>query len=293
MEPFSRSYPKPLLPVLGEPLIELQLRHLAAAGIEDVLVVVGHRGEAIVDAVGDGSKLGVRVSYVVQPEPLGIAHALACVEPHVHGPLLALLGDIHLVPRDLGGLLSGLRERTLQGVLAVVPDADDAAIARNFAAVLGPDGLVARVIEKPRHPPSRLKGCGVYGFDVQIFDALRRTPRTSLRNEYELTDAIQVFIDDGCRVGVSEALASDRNLTEPRDLWLCNMSELDRQGLARVIAAGARVDPGARVERSVIGPRAVIEAGAVVRDAVVFADTRVSADLTCAIATPETVVQCG
>jgi dTDP-glucose pyrophosphorylase len=143
---------------------------------------------------------------------------------------------------------------------------------------------VTRVIEKPRHPPTRLKGTGVYLFDVAFFDAIRRTPRSALRDEYELTDAIQIFIDDGHRVGVAEVVTEDVNLTVPRDLWALNLRELDRSGQALYVDPSAQVDPGAALTRSVIGPGAVIGAVRVV-DSVVFAGARVEADAVRSIVT--------
>ena len=83
---------------------------------------------------------------------------------------------------------------------AVKREPDLQAIKRNFIVMTEPDGKVTRVIEKPRHPRTDLKGCGIYLFDPAFFDAVRRTPRTAMRNEYEITDSIQIFIDDGYRV---------------------------------------------------------------------------------------------
>ena len=81
--------------------------------------------------------------------------------------------------------------------MATKEESDPEVIRRNFSLNLREDGTVARVIEKPRYTSNHLKGVGLYLFDTAIFDAVRRTPRTAMRDEYELTDSIQVFIDDG------------------------------------------------------------------------------------------------
>jgi dTDP-glucose pyrophosphorylase len=290
MEPFSARYPKPLLPVLDRPVIAHQIAHMTALGVRDVVVVVGHLGSVISETLGDGSALGVRIRYVEQGEPLGIAHALGKAEPFVDRPFLLTLGDIFFVPRGDDGLarMASLhRDADLDGVLAVKEETDDAAIRRNFAVVLADDGTVRRVIEKPSHPRTMLKGCGVYLFDPPIFDAIRRTPRTTLRDEYELTDAIQIFIDDGHRVGTADVIEWDVNLTFPKDLWLANARELARTGQRSFVAESAEVGPGAVVDGSVIGGGAVVRPGVRVLDSVVFPGTVVDHDAVSSVLTPD------
>ncbi len=74
---------------------------------------------------------------------------------------------------------------------------DPEMVRRNFVIQADGRGRVSRVIEKPRYVDSQLKGCGLYVFDQHIFDAIRRTPRTAMRDEYEITDSIQILINDG------------------------------------------------------------------------------------------------
>jgi MurNAc alpha-1-phosphate uridylyltransferase len=83
MRPFSEHWPKPVLPVLGRPIVAYQLEMLAALGVQDVVVVIGHLGHEVVRTLGDGGALGVRIRYVEQEETLGIAHAVSKLEPHV------------------------------------------------------------------------------------------------------------------------------------------------------------------------------------------------------------------
>ena len=113
-------------------------------------------------------------------------------------------------------------------VLAVKEENDPELVKRNFAVILNEDGTVKRVIEKPKSVNSTLKGCGLYLFDLSIFDAIRRTPRTAMRDEYEITDSIQILINDGYRVGTASIIEEDVNLTYPRDLWECNLRQLKK-----------------------------------------------------------------
>ena len=114
-------------------------------------------------------------------------------------------------------------------------------------------GRVAKVIEKPRYVNSQLKGCGLYVFDPHIFDAIRRTPRTAMRDEYEITDSIQILINDGYVVHHHPIVERDLNLTKPDDLLTINLIELGRAGLTSLVDGTAVVPAGATIEHSVIG----------------------------------------
>ena len=288
--PFSARHPKPLLPVLDRPLIEHQLEALRALGVERVIVVIGHLGAEIVQHLGDGARLGVRVEYVEQEEMLGIAHALARVEPLVDRPMLVLLGDIFFVHDGLAEMLSMLDEGAA-GVLAVKEEADPDAIRRNFVAIEDEGGRVARVIEKPRHPRGRLKGCGIYLFQPDFFDALRRTPRTAMRDEYELTDGIQIFIDDGYLVRAARVIKDDVNVSYPKDLLDLNLRLL---GSEAKVAPSARIAEGASIVRSVVMHEAVIEHPIILRESLVFPGARVGGtlDVHRQIITREHVIDC-
>ena len=86
MAPFSARFPKPLLPICNMTLIQHQLEIMRSLGIEDVVVLVGHKGFEISKQLGDGSSLGVRLTYVEQTRYLGIAHAIGSLEPYIAGP---------------------------------------------------------------------------------------------------------------------------------------------------------------------------------------------------------------
>ncbi len=295
MHPFSEHYPKPILPVGGKPLVAHQLEILAGLGVRDVVMVIGHLGHEVARTLGDGSAYGVNISYVEQEETLGIAHAVSCLEPHVNRPFFLFLGDIFFETENLGSMVEHLRsDRGIDGVLAVKREEDQEAIRRNFIVMTDASGWVSRVIEKPRHPRSNLKGCGVYLFDPAFFDAVRRTPRTAMRDEYEITDSIQIFIDDGYRLEAAEVIRADVNLSYPRDLLDLNLHNLDQFGEESLLGKDVQVHPGARVERSVLMDGVVVEDGVRLRDCLVFPDVRVQGGRVWrrVIFTPENEIHC-
>jgi glucose-1-phosphate thymidylyltransferase len=275
MRPFSERWPKPILPVLGKPLMVHQLDMMAALGIRDVVIVIGHLGHEVVRALGDGSKFGLRLRYVEQEETLGIAHAVSRLEPHIDRPFFLFLGDIFFHTEGLMAMAEPHASGRAQGVLACKREPDLAKIRRNFIVLTRPDGSVQRVVEKPRHPRTDLKGCGIYLFDQAFFDAVRRTPRTAMRNEYEITDAIQIFLDDGYRVEAAEIVREDVNVSFPQDLLELNLRVLDQHQEPNWLGASVQVEPGALLERTVVMDGATVEGGTALTECLLFPGARV------------------
>ncbi|MBM3984898.1 MAG: hypothetical protein FJ296_04285 [Planctomycetes bacterium] len=291
IQPFSERWPKPILPILGKPLIQHQVECLRDLGVRRVVIVIGHLGFEIVRSLGDGSALGVAIEYVDQGPTLGIAHALGKLEERVDRPFLLFLGDIYFVHDGLHGMAALLGPDDVKGVLAVKEEPSVDAIKRNFVVLEDGQGFVTRVIEKPRHPRTRLKGCGLYLFDPVFFDAVRRTPRTALRDEYEITDAIQIFLDDGYRVRAARAVRDDLNLSYPRDLLDINLRVL---GARNLLGRDVQVHPGARVERCVLMDGARITHPVAVRECLLFpgATLASAADVERRIVTAEHEIDC-
>lgn len=278
--PFGERFPKPVLPICNRPLLAYQLDTMRAAGITDVIIVIGHLGHIITQTLGDGSDYGVSIRYVEQEKRLGIAHAVGQLERHLDRPFLLLLGDIFFDLAGLPDMFSAFEEPGTAAVLAVKDEPDEAAIRRNFAVLLDDEGCVRRVIEKPRHVSNSLKGCGLYLFDLTVFDAIRRTPRTALRDEYELTDSIQILIDYEYRVRVAPIVEWDLNITFVDDLLECCLRELARRGEAAVIAPDAQVAEGSVVIDSVIGPGAIVEKPARIERCVVLSGVKLAGGTT-------------
>jgi glucose-1-phosphate thymidylyltransferase len=278
MQPFSERYPKPLLPVCNRPLIAHQIDVMRSLGIREVFVLVGHKGYEISGALGDGSQFGVRIKYVEQVQMLGIGHAVGLLERHITDPFLLMLGDIYFVPNHLETMRDVFEQQQGGAVLGTKEEHDPEAIQRNFAILLREDGLVSRVVEKPRHTPNHLKGVGIYLFDPVVFDAIRRTPRTALRDEYELTDAIQVMIDDGNPVRPANVVSQDINLTTPADLLRVNLMHAMQFDPASAIGSNVHLHPKARLENSVVGSNVSVQTPIVISHSLVFEGTTVTLD---------------
>ena len=294
MMSLSDKYPKPLLPVCNKPLIQYQIELMRSLGILDITILIGHRGYQITREFGDGAALGVNLSYVEQSNMLGIAHAVGTLEPYIDRPFLLFLGDIYFVPGNMQELFELFESYQLGAVLATKEEPDAEAIKRNYSVHLSNEGYVTRVIEKPRHTTSRLKGVGIYLFDLTIFDAIRRTPRTAMRDEYEITDAIQVMIDDGYSVRVANAVLDDINMSTPHDLLALNLRLLKEKSEDIYLGDNCDIHPQATIKNSIIGSSVSITRPISVVNSLIFSNTTVDsvAMVENSIVAPGLVVNC-
>ncbi len=259
MYPFSERSPKPILPILNRPLLTHQIEVMRDCGIAEIHIVVGHLGYQVASTFGDGSQYGVRIHFVEQESTLGLAHAVGALEARVQLPFLLMLGDIYFhLKAPLRPLLDEVLSGRINANLVSMYEPDPAMVRRNFVIDADEGGRVRKVIEKPRYVDSQLKGCGLYVFDQHIFDAIRRTPRTAMRDEYEITDSIQILINDGYAVRHHPVVERDLNLTKPDDLLTINLIELGRRGLSQLVGDRVTAPEGVRIERSVIGDRVII-----------------------------------
>ena len=271
LRPITYTSAKQLVPVANKPILFYGIEALAASGITEIGIVVGDTHQEIRDAVGDGSPWGVRVAYIQQEAPLGLAHAVLTAEPFIGTDSFCMyLGD-NLILEKLAPLVERFRadKPNSQILLAHVPDPTQFGVAE-----LRGDKVV-RLVEKPKVPPSDLALVGVYMFDATIFQAAKAI-KPSGRGELEITDAIQWLIDTGHTVRphvisgwwkdtgkLEDMLEANRIILDtlvPRNEGTVTDSEL----LGKVV-----VEAGARIVRSTVRGPAIVGKGAVIENAYV------------------------
>jgi glucose-1-phosphate thymidylyltransferase len=255
LRPLTYTSAKQLVPVANKPVLYYGIEALAAAGIRDVGIVVGDTQAEIRAAVGDGRAWGVKVTYIEQDAPRGLAHAVLISERFIGGdPFVMYLGD-NLLARGIVPFVEEFnRERpAAQILLARVPDPQMFGVAELL------DGRVIRLVEKPKEPRSDLALVGVYMFGPEVFDAVKRI-KPSFRNELEITDAIQDLIDRGLPVRPHIVDGWWKDTGKLEDMLEANRLILDT--IERRIDGS--VDAESRVEGKVI-----VEGGAIVERSVV------------------------
>lgn len=271
LRPITYTSAKQLVPVANKPILFYGIEALAASGLREIGIVVGDTHQEIRDAVGDGSRWGIRVTYIPQAAPLGLAHALLTAEEFLRGERFVMyLGD-NLIREPLAPLVARFREEApnAQILLAKVPNPQEFGVAELR------DGRVVRLVEKPKAPPSDLALVGIYMFDDYVFEAARAI-RPSGRGELEITDAIQQLIDTGRTVRphviegwwkdtgkLEDLLEANRLILDGLDARMEGVAE-DAQLIGKVI-----LEAGARVVRSLVRGPAIIGRGAVIENAYV------------------------
>jgi glucose-1-phosphate thymidylyltransferase len=238
---------------------------MADAGIREVGIVVGDTAAEIRGAVGDGSRWGLDVTYIEQDAPRGLAHAVLISEPYLgHEPFVMYLGD-NLLNRGIRHFVEqfAATKPAAQILLTHVPD------PQMFGVAELRDGKVVGLIEKPTAPRSDLALVGVYMFGPAIFDSVKRI-RPSLRNELEITDAIQDLIDQGLDVRPHIVDGWWKDTGKLEDMLEANrliLDTLDRR-IEGTVDATSRIEgkvviePGAVVERSIVRGPVIIGARA-------------------------------
>jgi glucose-1-phosphate thymidylyltransferase len=265
LRPLTYTSAKQLVPVANKPVLFYGIEAMAEAGIRDIGIVVGDTKAEIQAAVGDGAAWGVRVTYIEQDYPRGLAHAVMISRDFMGDePFVMYLGD-NLLNRGIKPFVERfLADRpAAQILLAHVPD------PQMFGVAELDDGRVVRLVEKPKEPKSDLALVGVYMFTSPVFESVARI-RPSFRDELEITDAIQDLIDRGLEVRPHIVDGWWKDTGKLEDMLEANrliLDTLDRRVEGEVDAASrvegkVVVEPGAIIERSVVRGPAIIGARA-------------------------------
>ncbi len=288
LRPITHTSAKQLVPVANRPVLFYGIEAMAEAGIEDVgIVIAPETGPEIERAAGDGSQFGVRISYILQDEPLGLAHAVLTAEPFLGAsPFVMYLGD-NLLQGGIADLVAAFREHQPDalilltpvpdpenyGVAELAPDRAGGADTRSGRGEEAPGpGRVVRLVEKPTSPATDLALVGVYMFTAKIHEAARAI-EPSARGELEITDAIQYLLDRELRVEPHIVRGWWKDTGRLEDMLEANRLILDNQ-LKRIegelidsrVDGRVVVERGARLERTTVRGPAIIGAGSRLRD---------------------------
>jgi glucose-1-phosphate thymidylyltransferase len=259
--PLTYTRAKQLIPVANKPVLFRVIESIRDAGVREIGIVVGQNGAEIEEAVGDGSRWGVRIEYIPQASPDGLAHAVKISQAFLQDePFVMFLGD-NVIQGGISTLIRDFvnHDWNSQIVLKEVPNPTAFGVAK-----LRDDGTIERLVEKPVVPPSNLALVGIYMFDAHIFEAVNSI-QPSKRGEYEITDAIQWLINAGYVVSPHVHKGWWIDTGKPIDMLEANASVLDE--LTPSIA------PDAEIENSEIDKRVTIQAGAKISNSTIHGPT--------------------
>ena len=268
LRPLTHTQNKHLIPIANKPILFYALETVAAAGIKEVGIVTNQEGKEVQEAIGDGSDWGLRVTYIPQEAPLGLAHVVKISRDFIGDePFVFYLGDNMVV----GGIKKFIRAFEKAGsnchlTLAKVKDPE------RFGVPEIKGNRIVRIEEKPSVPKSEYAVAGIYIYDSSIFEAVENI-KPSARGELEISDAHQYLLEHGYTVTYSEITGWWKDTGKPIDLLEANRLVLENmKGKAdgfvdhrSHVAGNVVIEKGAKIVNShirgpaIIGRRTVIE----------------------------------
>jgi len=181
LRPLTFGTPKPMVPLMNVPFLARTLERLYDAGICDVILPAGYMPQAITDYFGDGSDFGMKITYVIEDEPLGTAGAIKNVEQHIHGPFFVLNGDV-LTSLDLQAMIDYHNAKGGLGVLHLIKVEDPSAFG---CVVHDADGRISQFVEKPPKgsEPTDEVNAGTYLLEKAVLDMIPPGRNVSIERE--------------------------------------------------------------------------------------------------------------
>jgi glucose-1-phosphate thymidylyltransferase len=252
LRPLTHTGPKQLIPVANKPISQHVLEDLVELGVIDVAIVLGDvYPEKVREYYGDGSTFGANITYIYQPEPKGIAHAVSLCEDFVgRSPFIVYLGD-----NLLKGWIREFAERFVKSDADAMILLCEVKNPERFGVAKFDGKRLIGLVEKPKVPPSNYALTGIYFFKPIIFEMIRQL-KPSWRGELEITEAIQMLIDKGYKVEYDFVRGWWKDTGTPEDILEANRLVLDE--------IEAKIEGEVEDEASIQG-RVILEKGCTVR----------------------------
>ncbi len=259
LRPITYTSNKHLIPIANRPMLYYVVENLRSAGISEIGVILGNNDpESVKKYLGDGSKFNVKITYIFQGEPRGIAHAVYCAKDFTKdSPFIVHLGD-NLLKNGILGLIEDFNKTKPESVVAVCPVKNP---ERFGVAEIDKNGKILKFVEKPKNPTSNLALVGVYIFRPTIYDVINRL-KPSWRNELEITEAIDSVLQEGKVIKIHIIKGWWKDTGKPEDILEAN----------RLVLEDMKPENDGKIEndteingRVSIGENSIIKTGTVIK----------------------------
>jgi len=232
LRPLTFANAKQLIPVANKPVILYSIENIRNAGIKDIGIVVNNENKrSFEEKLGDGSQYEVNITYILQEEAKGLAHAVKVAEGFLKDePFMLYLGD-NLIFEDLGEYVRNFLNDNCSASILLTPVPNPSQFG---IAILDEQGNIVKVMEKPKSPPSNLAIIGVYFFKNEIFEGINNI-KPSWRGEYEITDAIEYLIEKGKKVKPHVIYSWWKDMGRPEDLSEANRRILEKMTSRKIL----------------------------------------------------------
>jgi len=258
LRPLTHTGPKQLIPVANKPISQHALEDLVEAGVNEIAIVLGNTyPEKVKEHFGDGSKFGAKITYIEQGEPKGIAQAIGLCEQYVKTePFIVYLGD-NLVKGGIKEFTETFKTSKHDAMILLC----EVENPQLFGVAKFKNGKLVGLVEKPKQPPSNYVLAGIYFFKPVIFEMIRKL-KPSWRGELEITEAIQLLLENTYNVGHKFVKGWWKDTGTPEDILEANRLVLDE---LKTEIRGKIENKSSTQGRISLGENALIKQGALIR----------------------------
>ena len=224
LRPLTHTGPKQLLPIGNKPMSQYCLESIKESGITDIGIIIGGLGSNKVrEYYGTGEKFGVKITYIEQDEPKGIAHAIRLCKEFVNNEkFLVFLGD-NIIQRSIADFTSNFEKSEFDATLLLCEVNNPS----RFGIAAIENNKITKILEKPKDPPSNLAVTGIYFLTPKIFDVIDNL-NPSWRNELEITDVLDILLGKNHNINFEMITEYWKDTGTPEDILHANGQILEK-----------------------------------------------------------------
>ena len=273
LRPLTHTGPKQLLPIANKPMSQYCIESIKNTGIVEIAIIIGGIGaNKVKEYYGTGEKFGVKFTYIYQDQPRGIAHAIQLCKDFVNNEkFLVFLGD-NIIQKNINYIRKSFENSDADASILLC-EVDDPS---RFGIADVKDGQIIKIMEKPKEPPTNFAVTGIYFLTPKIFEIIKRL-KPSWRNELEITDALQMLLEEGNKITYDTITDYWKDTGTPEDILHANKILIEdmesyNQGLIEegvstngkiMIGKNSTIQKGVKlIGPIIIGENCIIENGA-------------------------------